>query len=240
MESQRFSSRSIPITGKVRTRDGQVRHINVGNGSSLDEDARPLLVAAIAVALIAIVSNVAMVSSGSVNNSLFATSGVTPCTCAYLTWGYWAADLTYTSGSRAGQQDHVQLGTWVAGTLPNLNEIPTGNVSASYVGHMIGNVSNNGSTYTAVGDYTQQWNFASRSGTATVNNFDGASFSAGLGTAQVNPRDFFGNGAGTQNRTISINGSFFKGGTDPVQAVGGSFRIGGLNYIATGTFAASK
>ena len=189
----------------------------------------------------AIVSNVAMVSGGAVNNPLFAAAGVTPCTCAYLSWGYWAADLTYTSGARAGQQDRVPIGTWVAGTLPGTNEIPTGNISATYTGHMMGNVSNAGSSYVAVGDYTQQWNFASRSGTATINNFDGASFNGvALGTTPTNPRDFFGTGAGSQSRSISINGSFFKGGGDPVAAVGGNFRIGGTNYLATGSFAASK
>lgn len=188
-----------------------------------------------------IVANISMVSGGAVENSLFAAAGVTPCTCAYLTWGYWAADLKYTSGPRAGEHDIVPVGTWVAGTLPGINEIPTGNVSASYTGHMMGNVSNNGASYTAVGDYTQQWNFASRSGTATINNFDGASFSnVGLGTAPVNPRDFFGNGSGSAGRSISINGSFFKGGSDPVAAVGGNFRIDGLNYLAIGSFAASK
>jgi len=189
----------------------------------------------------AIVGNIAMVSGGAVTNPLFAAAGVTPCTCAYLSWGYWAADLTYTSGARAGEQDRVPIGTWVAGTLPGTNEIPTGNINATYTGHMMGTVSNNGSNYVAVGDYTQQWNFASRSGTATINNFDGASFSnVGLSATPSNPRDFFGGGSGTQSRTISINGSFFKGGGDPVQAVGGNFRIGGSNYIAVGSFAASK
>ena len=47
MEGQRFSSRAISVTGKVRTRDGMVRHINVGGDQALDEEVRPRLVAAI-------------------------------------------------------------------------------------------------------------------------------------------------------------------------------------------------
>lgn len=47
MQAQRFSSRAISLSGKVRTQDGQVRTIHVGTDVSLGEDIRPRLLAAI-------------------------------------------------------------------------------------------------------------------------------------------------------------------------------------------------
>ena len=68
------------------------------------------------------------------------------CSCDFLTWGYWAADVPGASSSETpGQRDLVALGTWVAGKLPTAADIPTTG-TASYAGHAVGsdgNVSGN-------------------------------------------------------------------------------------------------
>jgi hypothetical protein len=114
--------------------------------------------------------------------------------------------------------------------------------TALYKGHAIGNVNNNGASYTAVGEFRQVWNFADREGAFQINNFDGGSYS-GITTAP-GKRDFSGNITGISGtgvgRTGSVNGSFFASPTSPVAGQGGNFGITGTGYSAAGTFAGSK
>ncbi|MBP7066324.1 FecR domain-containing protein [Ferrovibrio sp.] len=174
-------------------------------------------------------------------------SGVTLCSCDYLQWGWWITDIRHTSGATNNERDRVHLATWVAGVLPNMAEIPTTG-TASYNGHVAGNVNNNGARYVAFGTYNQSWNFGTKTGTATITNFDNlgsitGSLSARSITDSVNQptnnRDFSGALSGT-GISGQLAGSFFKGGTDAVKAAAGNFTLTGTNYQAAGTFAAQK
>lgn len=164
-------------------------------------------------------------------------SGVTLCSCDYLQWGWWITDIRHTSGATNNERDRVHLASWVAGELPNVAEIPTTG-SASYNGHVVGNVNNGGARYVAFGTYNQSWNFGTKAGTATITSFDNISNISGS-LASSNGRDFGGSisGGGVSG---NLAGSFFKGGTDAVKAAAGNFTLTGTNYQAAGTFAAQK
>ena len=189
-------------------------------------------------------SSTVLVSAGTVQgaaNSLFTASGVTPCTCAFLTWGWWGGDIGYSNNSvyNPGGRDRINLATYVAGTLTPSVQLPqTG--SATYLGSAIGNVQNGGNSYLAVGTYANSWNFATQTGNVAIANFDGSSYGGTTalvrGTVQFNGS--LNNGAG---RTGALNGAFFSGGaSNPVAGQAGSFSITGTSYKAAGTFAGQR
>lgn len=203
---------------------------SVNSGASVSVDQRGIMVT----------HTLAEVSSSAI------PSGVTLCSCDYLQWGWWITDIRHGTGDTNGERDRVHLATWVAGTLPNVAEVPTTG-TASYNGHVVGNVNHGGNRYVAIGNYTQSWNFATKAGTAALTSFD--TFTNISGTlSSSNGRDFNGtiNGTGTVGSlngvsvTGQLAGSFFKGGTDPVKAAAGNFTLTGTNYQAAGTFAAQK
>ena len=167
-------------------------------------------------------------------------SGVSLCTCDYLQWGWWIADINHnTAGSPTqNQRDRVHMATWVAGELPTVAEIPmTG--TATFGGHAAANVNNNGSRYVAFGSFSQSWNFATKTGNVTISNFDNIAPISGAVSA-ANGRDFTGTISAAGGFTGNLNGSFFKGGTDPAAASGGNFTLINTGYNAAGTFAAQK
>ena len=67
--------------------------------------------------------------------------------------------------------DIVSTSPYVAGTMTTQIQMPqTG--SATYNGSMMGNVWNNGNTYSATGSYSSTWGFATRAGSFNA-SFDG-------------------------------------------------------------------
>jgi hypothetical protein len=196
-----------------------------------------------------VTSNTAMVSYNTAPiNSLFsnATSTANPitkCVCSFMSWGWWGGDVAYGTGAAAnvGGRDRLNFATYVAGTLANASQLPTGNIEATYNGHLAGNVDANGRQYIQVGSYSNTWNFLNRSGNTSV-YFDGTSFS---GTTSANAGSVNFNGSMTTgNKTLTLNGSFMGSGTPP-QGQAGSFKIegpntGGQAYKAAGIFAAQK
>jgi hypothetical protein len=150
-----------------------------------------------------------------------------------LQWGFWAGSVNFPDPLvTGGRSDRYNLATWVAGVLPAFIDIPASG-TATYNGHAIGTVYNNGARYSAAGNYQQTWNFGTDSGNVSISNFDGLATITGSVTAG-NRREFVGtlsNGAGV---TGNINGSFFRGTSDPVKNVGGNFSLTGTNYQAGG------
>jgi hypothetical protein len=184
------------------------------------------------------------------NNSFIVTAGGTQsllpaaipfCRCQYLQWVFFQSNYVTNNGN---QTDRINLGTWAAGPLASPADMPQSG-SATYSGHAIGtaytfNVPNSarGSAYyVSAGGFTNQWNFATRSGNLAISNFDGATY-AGRASA-ANGRDYIGTLAGA-GRSVAIGGSFFKGGGDPARETGGQFRITGPGYQAGGIFAGAK
>ena len=188
----------------------------------------------------------------------FIAAGVTPCTCEFMTWGWWSGDIAYATGKgafNAGGRDRINLATYVAGTLATsttLDGLRLANQSASFTGHMIGNVNNNGSSYVAAGSYGATWAFSTQTGTATV-SFDGASFSGGIaltggtginhvggGPGFTTPSAITSSTGGLTDRNLTLNGAFMSGTGGAVAGQAGNFGITGTNYQAGGTFAAKK
>ncbi len=201
-----------------------------------------------------VTSNTVMVSYNSAAiDSLFTAAGVTKCSCDFLTWGWWSGDIGYASGStyNAGGRDRLNLATYVAGNLATVSQLPnTG--SATFNGHLVGNVQAGSNNYVAVGSYSSTFNWGSSSGNFNV-TYDGTTFGQGTYTVQANTVQFStGNSGGVAptasvsgtTRTLNLNGAFFQS-NNQVAGQAGNFNItstgsGNNAYKAAGTFAAQK
>jgi hypothetical protein len=180
-------------------------------------------------------ARLAMVPSTAIGSSVLSAAFPSSTFSSYesMQWGFWTGQVTFPNPLvTGGRTDRYSLATWVAGVLPALGDIPaTG--TATYNGHAIGTVDNNGARYTASGTYTQTWNFGSDSGTATIANFDGlGNVTATLSSA--NRREFTGSLSNGSGVTGDVKGSFFRGTSDAVKNVGGNFNLSGTNYKAGG------
>ena len=153
------------------------------------------------------------------------------CTCEYLDWGFWSGATTWPDGS----EERYHMASWVAGELPELVEIPTSG-SASYAGQMLGGVIDGAQRHIASGDMNVSWNFGTRAGAMQVSGFDAADYAGSL--SSIDGRQITGVAeSAAAARTMSVDGSFFSGGGDPVAAMGGSFAVQGqAGYAAAGTW----
>ena len=185
----------------------------------------------------------AFVSAGMLGDVL--PDDVTPCECEYLSWGYWSGDARRetTIEDRNNDREAAHIASWVAGEIPDAVDIPaTG--TASYAGHIVGNVKNGASYYVSAGRFTHQHNFATDTGTFSVTNFDGADYSGAVAASNLR-NDFQGADIqGSSNRVMNLRGSFFKapsqgGGAIPAY-VGGDFNATGDDYKAGGIFAGER
>jgi hypothetical protein len=183
-------------------------------------------------------SSTVMLSSGTnptATNALYAAANVTPCTCTFLTWGWWGGDISYSGNSvyNPGGRDRVNMATYVAGTPTPFVQLPnTG--TATFIGSAMGNVQNGANAYIAVGTYTNVWNYASQTGSVALANFDSANYS---GSTKLQAGTVMFNGSLTgAGRTGSVNGAFFSAPGNPVAGQGGNFSISGPSYSAAGTF----
>ncbi len=171
-------------------------------------------------------------------SSLF--PGVSFCACDYTRWGFWSArsyrqnDAADTAVLNAGN-----LLTWVAGLPAGASDIPTVG-TASYAGHVIADISNNGAQYVAASNFTNTVNFATGTGAVVVPNLDGASYSGNVSFNSGNRALFGGSipGFATSARTMALNGAFFRSATSPYGEMGGSVTLTGANYLGGGIFAA--
>ena len=96
--------------------------------------------------------------------------------CDFLQWGAWGTRVKFGDTDGTQYIDNVHLGWWVAGDVIDNSDLPT-DLSASYSGHVIGNVSTNIGTngwvtYVATGDMDMNWDFNARSGDLTISHFD--------------------------------------------------------------------
>ena len=152
----------------------------------------------------------------------------------YLQWGFFFGD----SEIGTGIQEHVHLGTWVAGEEAQANNLPTTG-SATYTGHVIGNVYDGSSSYTSAGNFSNSWDFAARSGTVSM-DFDSTAY-----TGVTELRDssvVFDGRIDAPGREGALHGNFIQAGPDPAAGVIGRFSISNTDsspgYSASGTFAA--
>jgi hypothetical protein len=155
-----------------------------------------------------------------------------------LKWGFFFGDVD-SGRIGEGARTHVHLGSWVAGKIADASRLPR-NGTATYSGHAVGNVTNNGSAYTQIGNYRSTWNFGSRAGLTDL-NFDGAHMRGFALADKGSVR--FGGGLEGDGRSASIAGAFVRGnetGITPPAGQIGAFTVNGKAYGAAGTFAAKK
>jgi hypothetical protein len=160
------------------------------------------------------------------------------CQCDYTRWGFWSTDSNRTTSSGASHSDRGHLLTWVAGRLPNANEVPASG-TATYVGHVVANIRNVSTTtteYVTSGNLTNTINFATQTGSANVNGFDGVNYSGSLQLSNGDRR-FFGGGLTGAGRTMVMTGNLFRGVNSPVGEMGGNVFVSGTNYTGSGIFA---
>jgi hypothetical protein len=154
----------------------------------------------------------------------------------HLKWGFFFGDTKTTPG----QREHVHLGTWIAGKIPTGDSLGLRG-GATYTGHSIGNVYTNGSLYTAVGSFQNQWDFDKRTGTVDM-NFDQTNY-RGTTAIKGSSFNFTGNLSAT-GRTGGLQGSFVAPVNPTPAAVMGGFAIaetpGAPTYRAAGTFGAER
>lgn len=123
----------------------------------------------------------------------------------YVKWGYFFGDLD--TGAAGGIRTHAHLGSYAAGaeltsdeasnigcvTSAERNCLGTSNplrASVKYSGHAIGNVRQGNTIRTVTGSYSDTFDFASRTGQATM-NFDGRSVT-GATAASASFRNYTG------------------------------------------------
>ncbi|MBD8894327.1 FecR domain-containing protein [Roseibium litorale] len=170
-------------------------------------------------------------------------AGVNRCTCAFLEWGYWGASVqlngsdaqaNLTNGER---YDNMHLGTWVAGNATQSADLPSTG-TATYAGHAVGSVVNNGAQYLAAGNFGMEVNFSTRNATAAVTNFDGRNFGASMAevTTESGANLFSGSitGAG-ETMQGQFNASVVTGPDSVMDGVMGNFTAtDGAGWSATG------
>jgi hypothetical protein len=179
-------------------------------------------------------------NSASFLSSISSTS-VQPCACEYTQWGFWSANSTRAGATTYYDASNLML--WVAGVPTTAGSIPqTG--TATYTGHAIANISNNGAQYISAGTFSNTVNFGARTGSVSIGGLDGTNYA---GTVNLTPSStlFAGTLSGsTGARAAALNGSFFQGGptntTPGYGEMGGSINIAGTNYLGSGIFAARK
>ena len=187
-----------------------------------------------------------LVTSGSAGtSSSILPPGVSYCQCQFLKWGYWGGDLLTGSAtsSTISRVDRGHINTWVAGVATPLNDINSligTSATATYSGHAIGSVFNNGASYVAAGGFAGAYNFGTRIGTLSINNFDGHSFTVGPGPLPLNGASYSFRGNLAPGFNGAINGGFYG----PMAAeTGGSFAVQstvGPSYLASGIFAGKR
>ena len=183
------------------------------------------------------------------NTSSFLTSisstTVTPCACEYTQWGFWSAlaGQSLDNGQSRYVDDTSVPALWVAGVPTTAANIPTTG-TATYTGHAIAAISNNGAQYLAAGAFANTVNFGTRTGAVTIGGLDGANY---VGNVSLTPAStlFAGNLTGNVGgRSAALNGSFFMGGatnTTPLYGeMGGNLTLTGANYLGSGVFLGRK
>lgn len=159
-------------------------------------------------------------------------SGVTVCTCQYVSWGFWGAGVSPST------EHDIGLATWVAGERISSGNFHLG-ATGTYSGTVIGTVANGAhetdggvSIYTAVGAYSFGVSIGSVSVSVTSGtmSIDGASMNFTATGSIASPTEFSGTLSGTRgglSLTGTIAGSFF--GT-PATATSAPKNVAGYFY----------
>jgi trimeric autotransporter adhesin len=162
--------------------------------------------------------------------------------CQYLQWGYWGGELdTPASGANAARVDVGHINSWVAGILTSAGDISSlkgANFTGNYAGNLFGTVINNGAQYLASGGLSAVYHFGTGTGSFSVVNYDGLSFTSNGSAALSGSNYTFA--LKVPGVAGAISGSFYG----PMAAeTGGNFAFSktvGSPYFTSGVFAAKR
>lgn len=176
-------------------------------------------------------SRIALVTSAFTNLSGGLMNGISLCGCSYTKWGFISGEVR----SDASVDRHrFHLVPWVAGRLSGTSVTASLTGTANYTGHVAANIKNGSDQYVALGNYAQSWNFSSRTGSASISNLDGASYTGSVsGVAGFSGALFSGVISGS-GRTGSLQGAFMHGAKSNVGELGLQFQVSGGSYYAAG------
>lgn len=209
------SSLSIPfggLTGSSRARQAFV-----------DDDvfaARESFSSAPLIGGVSSTSRIAMLSSAFFNTGASVNSGTNFCNCSYTKWGFISG---HVRGGSVSQRHQFHLVPWVAGELGTPSVIASMTGSATFSGHVVADIMNGSSQYIDTGNYSQTWNFASRSGSVTISNLDGATYTGSLSEVSGSDGSRFMGSISGSSRTGDIRGAFMKAGSDHAGELGAAF-----------------
>jgi hypothetical protein len=182
-------------------------------------------------------NEIALITSGLVDGGKGNVLGIAS-RDEHVQWGFFFGDRL-----AEGWQEHVHLGTWVAGKLPT-DLSWTG--KATYAGSMIGNVLDQGRLATATGSYSNSWDFGERRGSFDA-DFDGAKYTGSTRLTNPGKSAGFDGTFASGARRGKLAGSFFgdvtsSGGGKSPAAQGGRFSIADkkAGYRASGVLVGKK
>ncbi len=176
-------------------------------------------------------SRIALITSAFTNLSSDLTSGVTFCSCTHTKWGFVSGEVRSNS---TADRHRLHLVPWVAGRLSGAAITSGLTGSATYSGHVVANIEAGSKNYVAVGNYSQSWNFSSRSGTATISDLDSATYTGSIsGVTGTSGARFSGSISGA-SRTGNVLGAFMRGPGNSAEEVAIEFHVDGTNYNAVG------
>jgi trimeric autotransporter adhesin len=181
------------------------------------------------------VSSIAMVTAATVPSNSLLPNGL--CSqCQFLQWGYWTGELGSPNAAGTGviRQDRAHINTWIAG-IPSVT-LPTSGVG-TFTGNAFGSVVSGAASYLASGQFSNSWNFGTRSGAFALSNFDGRNYSGTVATPPGTFGSYNGSLAGPSGFSGRANGMFF-GPMAP--ETGGNFALQGPAYLASGIFAGKR
>ncbi|MEM6460528.1 MAG: FecR domain-containing protein [Pseudomonadota bacterium] len=173
--------------------------------------------------------------------------GYQHCTqCDFADWGWWGTRLTSSESGDADNDrraDAVHMGTWVAGDITNPADLPSGPSNASYSGTAIANVATEGGAqYIASGDFSLDIGLSTRSGSLSINNLDGANYSADVTDASTATQALFASDSlvGSNGLNGTVSGAFVNDGANIAAGAIGQFEAAGSGNQVVGTFMGNR
>ena len=190
----------------------------------------------------------ALITASELQHTGFVPAGVSFCACSFVTWGFWTGERGTAPGAQARQ---VELAAWVAGQPFDGSLVGLPVQTASYSGHLVGEVASGGAHYQAAGGLTLSIRFAPggyRLQDVAITSFDGRNFASQAGS--LTPT-FTTNAYSSQGFTVTsgdgivtarLRGAFFgaaPAGQPPLETAG-DFEMTGAGYRAAGIYAARR
>lgn len=185
--------------------------------------------------------------SGDGGPVMFVGPGGTPTTepgdYDHIKWGYFFGDLDNQEGSRI----HQHLGTFVSGSPVDIADLNSATGTATYHGHIAGDVYDSGNLRSVVGSFRETFNFSSRTGSTRL-DFDRRIYTNPAGTPSTLVGQAYNSTVVSGDITGNLNGRFvlpLNASGRPTGLVGG-FRLQNQAtdpasaYRATGGFGGSE